>query len=294
MGQIARFCAMEDKPEPVDRKPVNEIGHLLGREAPQKPGTRTAAAALKFLKAVTGDLAALGARIRHSLTRVPERSTHLLPASRPGFRRSDQIVDPYPLRPSSRHLGAAVFQNWLLLAYKVPSEPVAGRVAVWRRLKSMGGIYLQDNVCLLPKTDDHVRRLKLLENHIAAIGGEAVILEAVGPDRAQRQKVVGRFKADRDEAYCEFIAKCEALESKINKDTTIQQLTYAKLEEHDVDLNKLRDWLDKLCKLDFYGGALAAQASQRLLHCENLLEIYARSVFEAHEPEPIDPISATS
>jgi hypothetical protein len=96
------------------------------------------------------------------------------------------------------------------------------------------------------------------------------------------------------EAYCEFIAKCEALEAKIDKDTATQQLTYAKLEEYDVDLNKLRDWLDKLCKLDFYGGTLAAQASQRLLHCETLLETYARSVFEAHEPEPVEAISAAS
>lgn len=79
---------------------------------------------------------------------------------------------------------------WLLLTYKVPAEPASKRVALWRRLKSMGAVYLQNGVCLLPETDDHVRRLKMLENDIAEIGGEAVILEAVALDRLQEDKVV--------------------------------------------------------------------------------------------------------
>ena len=41
------------------------------------------------------------------------------------------------------------------------------RVALWRRLKGLGAVYLQNGVCLLPKTDDHVRRLKMLENDVA-------------------------------------------------------------------------------------------------------------------------------
>ena len=65
--------------------------------------------------------------------------------------------------------------SWLLLNYKVPTEPAAKRVALWRRLKGMGAVYLQNGVCLLPKTDDHARRLKMLENDIREMSGEAVI-----------------------------------------------------------------------------------------------------------------------
>ena len=65
----------------------------------------------------------------------------------------------------------------------------------------MGAVYVQNGVCLLPKTDDHVRRLKMLENDIAEMGGEAVILAAVALDRLQEGKVVARFKVDRDDAY---------------------------------------------------------------------------------------------
>src|ERR1700752_1813839 len=104
---------------------------------------------------------------------------------------------------------------WLLMTSKGPPEPAAKRVALWRRLKGMGAVYLQNGVCLLPKTDDHVRRLKMLENDIGEMAGEAVIFEAAALDRAQEEKVLARFKADRDEAYREFIDKCDDFEAEI-------------------------------------------------------------------------------
>jgi hypothetical protein len=172
---------------------------------------------------------------------------------------------------------------WLLLAYKVPAEPASKRVALWRRLKSMGAVYLQNGVCLLPRTDDHVRRLKMLENDIAEMSGDAVILEAVALDRLQEEKVLTRFIADRDEAYREFIDKCSDFETEIVKETAAGHFTYAELEENDVDLKKLQDWLEKIRKLDFYSRGLSAEAAGRLKACEILLDGYAQRVFEAHD-----------
>lgn len=173
--------------------------------------------------------------------------------------------------------------SWLLLTYKAPPEPAAKRVAVWRRLKGMGAVYLQNGVCLLPKTDDHVRRLKMLENDIAEMGGESVILETVALDRAQEDKVVARFKADRDEQYREFLGRCAGFEAEIAKEFAINKFTYAELEEEDTDLKKLQGWLEKIKKLDFYGAALADEAAERLRACETLLEGYAQRVYEAHD-----------
>lgn len=174
--------------------------------------------------------------------------------------------------------------SWLLLTYKVPPEPPKARVALWRKIKSMGAVYLQSGVCLLPKTDDHVRRLKMLENDVAEAGGEAVLLETVALDRAQEEKVVARFKADRDEAYVEFLDKCADFEGEIAKETAAEHFTYAELEENDVDLKKLQGWLEKIQRLDFYGAPLRADAEARLIACEALLEAYAQRVFDAqHE-----------
>lgn len=173
--------------------------------------------------------------------------------------------------------------NWLLITYKVPAEPTTKRIALWRRLKAMGAVYLQSGVCLLPKTDDHVRRLKMIENDIASMGGDCVILETVALDRAQEDKVVARFKADRDDQYREFLGRCTDFEAEIAKEVAIQKFTYAELEEEDTDLKKLQRWFEKIRKLDFYGAQLAEVAATRLQGCEALLDAYAKQVFEAHD-----------
>src|SRR3546814_15334176 len=103
----------------------------------------------------------------------------------------------------------------------------------------MGAIYLQNGVCLLPKTDDHVRRLKMLENDVAEAKGESVILETVALDKGQEEKVIARFKADRDDAYEEFIDKCADFEREVAKEVDASHFTYAELEENAVDLQKL-------------------------------------------------------
>ncbi|KWF20816.1 Chromate resistance protein ChrB [Burkholderia pseudomultivorans] len=173
--------------------------------------------------------------------------------------------------------------NWLLLTYKVPAEPAKKRVGLWRKLKGMGAVYLQSGVCLLPKTDDHVRRLKMIENDIVEMAGDSVILETIALDRGQEEKVVARFRADRDEEYRELLDKCSDFDAEIERETAARHFTYAELEENDVDLKKLQSWFEKIRKLDFYGAPLAAEAGERLRECEARLEGYAQQVFDAHD-----------
>ncbi len=172
---------------------------------------------------------------------------------------------------------------WFLLTYKVPPEPSRRRVALWRRLKGMGAVYLQNGVCLLPKTGEHFGQLKMAEAEISEMGGESVMLETVAFDQAQEAKVLARFKADRDDEYREFIGKCEGFEAEIAKEIRIQKFTYAELEEEAADFKKLVNWFEKIRRLDFYGAALADAASARLKGCEALMDDYARRVFEAHD-----------
>ncbi|MFB9264479.1 Chromate resistance protein ChrB [Bradyrhizobium erythrophlei] len=73
-------------------------------------------------------------------------------------------------------------------------------------------------------------------------------------DNGQQEKVVGRFSAERDEQYREFLGRCSEFEKEIAKEFSINKFTYAELEEEDTDLKKLQGWLEKIKKLDFYGA----------------------------------------
>jgi hypothetical protein len=176
-----------------------------------------------------------------------------------------------------------VVKPWLLLTYKVPPEPAKKRIALWRKIKSLGAVYLQNGVCLLPKTDEHQRRLKIIANEIAEMDGEAVLLETVGLDRVQEEKLITRFNTDRDEAYREFLDGCTGFEAEIARESAGQKFTYAELEENDEDLKKLRGRFEKIRKLDFHGASLAREACKRLAQCEALLAAYAQQVFERQD-----------
>lgn len=115
------------------------------------------------------------------------------------------------------------------------------------------------------------------------MAGKSVILETVALDRAQEERVVQRFRADRDDQYREFLGRCADFEAEIAKEIAINKFTYAELEEEDTDLKKLQGWLEKIRKLDFYQATLAGEAEQRLRACEALLDGYARRVFDAHD-----------
>lgn len=182
-----------------------------------------------------------------------------------------------------------IARSWILLIYKVPPEPAKKRIALWRKLKAIGAVYLQNGVCLLPRTEDHLRSLKILENDIREMQGEAVLLETSAIDRAQEEKVIARFKADRDEDYVEFLRKCADFEQEIAKEVEAKHFTYAELEENDEDLKKLRNWLEKIKKLDFHNAPLRAQAEAHLARCEELLDAYAHQVFEAQDENRAAP-----
>lgn len=184
--------------------------------------------------------------------------------------------------------------SWLILTYKVPPEPARKRMALWRKIKGMGAVYLQNGICVLPKTEEHQRGLKILENEIAKMGGEAVLLETAALDRTQEEKILARFNQDRNEAYHEFLEQCEGFEAEIAKERAANKFTFAELEENDEDLKKLRNWFEKIRKLDFHGASLAAQAAERLAQCEALLDAFGKQVFEAQDENRWPPPEGSS
>lgn len=171
---------------------------------------------------------------------------------------------------------------WLLLSYKIAPEPARHRMAVWRKLKALGAIYLHNGVCLLPMSPDHIRQMKILAHEVNEMGGDAVLLEASPLDPTQQERVLTRFRADRDEAYREFIERCGGFDEEITRETKAGKLTYAELEENDEDLKKLKSWFAKIAALDFYAAPLGEEARKRLVKCEVQLEVFSHQVFEAH------------
>lgn len=173
--------------------------------------------------------------------------------------------------------------SWLLLTYKVPAEPSKFRVAIWRRIRSLGAVYMQNSICVLPTSAEHQRQLRMVQADIENAGGEAVIFETLTLDPKQEARVVGYFKHDREQDYEEFLDKCADYEKEVDKEVKADHYTFAELKENDEDLKKLKNWLERIKALDFYGAPARATAEQRLAQCEELLDSYANEVFEREQ-----------
>ena len=104
--------------------------------------------------------------------------------------------------------------RWLILIYHLPREPSRHRVAVWRRLKALGALYLQDGAAALP--DDAVTReqLEWLQLRVREAGGEATLWEALPNTVAENADLVEEFRALREAAYRELIDAADGLRRK--------------------------------------------------------------------------------
>lgn len=172
--------------------------------------------------------------------------------------------------------------GWLLLIYRVPPEPTRLRSTVWRRIKSLGAIYLQNSVAALPASPVNERALRKLRHEITDMSGTAMLIAA--SVLAGEAEVRAAFQAARDDEYEEIVDKCEDFLRQVQKEYDESHFTYAELEENEVDLVKLRNWFAKIVERDAFAASGRAACEQALDRCEQALEAYAARVY-AEEAE---------
>ena len=95
--------------------------------------------------------------------------------------------------------------DWLFLVYKIPREPTAPRVAVWRKLKQLGALLLHDQVWVLPATPRTHEQLQWLANEISEAGGEASLWVSRAAQERQQRALVEQFSARTEEAYRQIL-----------------------------------------------------------------------------------------
>jgi DNA-binding transcriptional regulator PaaX len=173
-------------------------------------------------------------------------------------------------------------ERWLLLVYRVPSEPSRLRATVWRRIKSLGAIYLQSSAAALPAGVANERALRRLRSEILDMSGTAVLLSC--DVLAGEADIKAQFQAARNDEYEEIVDKCRDFMAGVEKEYTDNHFSFAELEENEVDLVKLRTWLARVRERDAFGAAGLQQALSSLAECEEKLEAYAAHVY-AEEAE---------
>jgi hypothetical protein len=137
--------------------------------------------------------------------------------------------------------------KWLLLVYKIPREPTAGRVYVWRKLKQLGAVAVQDAAWALPKTERTREQFQWLAAEITELSGQADLWEA--------EQI---YSTDMQILRNEFIEMVEVEYREI----------LAALKMKKRDLAGLSKRFQQAIARDYFGSALGQQVRERVLSAE--------------------------
>ncbi|MBO0747008.1 MAG: hypothetical protein J2O47_01590 [Acidimicrobiaceae bacterium] len=186
-----------------------------------------------------------------------------------------------PLPDATAAEGTTNPLNWLLLVYRVPPEPTRLRAAVWRRLKGLGAVYLQNSAAALPATPANERALRKLRHEILEMAGTGVLLHCAA--LAGEADILAAFQTARDDEYEEIVDRCQDFLVQVKKEHIAEHFSFAELEENDVDLTKLHTWYEKVRTRDSFDAAGRKAAEEALAACAEALEAYANQVYAREE-----------
>ena len=183
--------------------------------------------------------------------------------------------------------------HYHLLIYQVPSQPSAARVGVWRELKRLGALYLQQSVCILPSVAPMRAHIERITARITTLGGGYHLLPIRSLPPEEEAKIVEGFMAQSNAQYEEIIENCEVNFTKeIEFETFRQNFSYAEAEEIRHDLDKIRRWYDRVVERDWYGATRREEALHWIERCEELLEAFEEKVFAAQAADEAAVIPA--
>jgi type IV secretory pathway VirJ component len=169
--------------------------------------------------------------------------------------------------------------EWLLFLAQLPATPSSLRVNVWRRLRDSGSTTLQNGVWVLPRSEETTTRFERLLAYVRQHGATGQVFVVGALSQEIHQDLVARFQADREQEYVEFLHQCEAFIAELETETRTQMYSFAELEEGEQDIQRLRKWIARIQKRDFFRTQRSEDAAAAFQACHRSLMAYTREVY---------------
>ena len=172
-------------------------------------------------------------------------------------------------------------EQFLLVSVSTADAPAATRVRVWRKLRSLGALYLQQSVCLVPDREPVRRQVARLLASVRADGGTARRLTVDIADGADHAQLVAEFNAERDAEYGEVAERAPELLAELEMETARGNATYAEVEESEADLERFERWVAKIAARDYFHAEGGEAARQAVARCRRALAALEDSALAA-------------
>lgn len=169
------------------------------------------------------------------------------------------------------------------------------RVAVWRELRRIGALPLQQAVVALPEEGRMSDRLDPIAERVRSQGGVVYRFPLEGISREDEGRLRAEWDALRSQEYEEIVEECETkFEREIEFEVFRENFTAAEAEEIEADLEKIKVWFERVCARDVFVVPGRERAEHAIAKCERLLDDFVQRVYDAeteHGPslEPPSP-----
>src|SRR5512141_851584 len=137
-----------------------------------------------------------------------------------------------------------MISNWLLLHYKLPTDPSALRVYIWRKLKRLGAVLLLDTIWVLPDTPRTREQFQWVAAEIDEMGGEAYFWLGQPVLSGQDEDLRRQFLAQVDESYAALLDQ---------------------LQQTEPDLEHISRQYQQTRSRDYFNSELGEQVREKLL-----------------------------
>jgi len=175
-------------------------------------------------------------------------------------------------------------QRWLLISVSLTAGQASLRVHVWRKLRSLGAVYLQASVCLLPERPEVVQQVRRLADRVHHEGGSTRVMHIAFTDPGEATQVVAEMNAARDIEYGEVLERLPALSAEIAMERGRGRSTYAEVEESEADLERFRSWLAKIAARDYFAAPGGEQARRAVATVAAELAAFEAAALNAEAP----------
>jgi hypothetical protein len=172
--------------------------------------------------------------------------------------------------------------SWRVITYRLPADPSRHRVAIWRELRRLGAVPLQQGTWAVPPGEPFDAGLAQVIEQIDKAGGQPVVL-TVADGEASSSQLEAMFTAQREAEWAEFSSDCGKYEAELAREVATGKVTLAELDEEEESLERLRRRYRAIRGRDLFGAPGAAAAEQRLKDAAEALELFADQVYQARE-----------
>lgn len=165
--------------------------------------------------------------------------------------------------------------SWLMILYDVPSQPSRLKVRVWREFKSIGALYPQLSICLIPDNINNRERLAKIEELIAK-NGKVMKIQGKSISEDDQNNILRIFRTERDKQYDEILEECQEFIDEIKLNIRNKKTAQEEVEEMHEVLDGLRRWLDRVKLIDWIERPTGAIKVEKLLEkCQDSMDKFA-------------------